>query len=191
MATLSDDWKAEWAPLCAAIGQDFAPGEPQFVADPIEASALRRWLEPLEFDCPLHYDREAAKAAGYDDLLVPVSALLTFTLGPMWRPGETVFTSEDRNAQPSRSAVSGILTGLEPQTTGFLAADLDIEYFQPVVVGDRLCRHGARLIACTPKETKIGRGAFITWQTDILNQRLEVVATLRTTFYRYNPVASA
>ena len=50
-----------------------------------------------------------------------------------------------------------------------------------------MLRRGARLAACEPKETKIGRGAFLTWESEIVNPRLEVVARLRTTFYRYNP----
>ena len=54
-------------------------------------------------------------------------------------------------------------------------------------VGDRLLRRGARLVACLPKETKVGRGAFLTWESEIVNQRLEVVVRLQTTYFRYNP----
>jgi hypothetical protein len=182
-----DDWARAWQPMIDAVGRQFDERPPLFVADTVEASAVRRYLEPLEFDCALHYDREAARAHGYDDIVVPTSALPTFAFAPMWRPGEVLFTSADRNAQPASSAVTGVRTSLEPPTTGYFATTYDVEYLRAVVVGDRLLRRGAKLIACVPKETKVGRGAFITWESEIINQRHEVVARLQTTFFRYNP----
>lgn len=181
------DWTAAWHPMIDAVGRQFDDSEPVFVADAVEASAIRRTLEPLEFDCALHYDREVAQAHGYADIVVPTSALPTFAFAPMWRPGETLFTSAERNAQPASSAVTGVRTAIEPPTTGYFATTYDVEYLRPAVVGDRLLRRGARLVACRPKETKIGRGAFLTWESEIVNQRMEVVARLQTTFYRYNP----
>jgi hypothetical protein len=132
-----------------------------------------------------------ARAHGYDDIVVPTSALPTFAFAPMWRPGEQVFTSAERNAQPAASAVTGIRTGLEPPTTGYFATNYDVEYMVPATVGDRLARRGAKLLACVPKETKVGRGAFLTWESEIVNERLEVVARLQTTFFRYNPYTAS
>ncbi|HYD69147.1 FAS1-like dehydratase domain-containing protein [Azospirillum sp.] len=181
------DWAAAWQPMIDAVGQDFAPGLSPPDADPIERGTVRRYLEPLEFDCPLHYDPEVARAYGHDDVVLPCTALMTFALAPAWRPGETIFTSAERDAQPARSAVTGVRSPLEPPTTGFFATEYEVEYLRPAVAGDRLARRGAKLVACTPKETKVGRGAFLTWETDIVNQRGEVVAHMRSSFFRYNP----
>ncbi|WP_396333181.1 MaoC family dehydratase N-terminal domain-containing protein [Burkholderia anthina] len=182
----SEAWKADWQRMIAAVGRDFDDRPLVFVADRIECSAVRRWLEPLEFDCALHYDRDVARRHGHDDIVVPVAALPTFALDPMWRPGDVLFDSDARDAQPSRSAVSGICCGLEPPTTGFFATDIDIDYLQTVTVGDCLMKHGALLVACEPKETRVGRGAFTTWQSQLINERLDVVARTRTTLFRYN-----
>lgn len=187
MTIATDDWKAAWQPMIDAVGRDFDDKSPVFVADQIERGAIRRWLEPLEFDCALHYDPEVARAHGYADVVVPTSALPTFVLAPMWQPGEVLFGSAERNAQPARSAVTGVKTGLEPPTTGYFATDIDIEYLRPAVAGDRLLKRGARLLACVPKETKVGCGAFITWGAEIINQRMEVVARMQSTLFRYNP----
>jgi acyl dehydratase len=62
-----------------------------------------------------------------------------------------------------------------------------VEYFRPVTVGDRLHRRGAKLTDCSPKETRVGRGAFLTWESEICNQRDELVARTRMTSLRYNP----
>jgi len=188
MTTASDNWKAAWQPMIDAVGREFDDKPPVFVADPIERSAIRRWLEPLEFDCALHCDPEVAREHGHADVVVPTSALSTFALAPMWRPGETLFTSAERNAPPAASAVSGIQTGLEPPTTGYFATNIDYEYLRPAVAGDRLLKRGARLLACQPKETKVGRGAFITWGSELINQRQEVVVRMQATFFRYNPL---
>jgi acyl dehydratase len=183
----NDDWAAAWQPMVAAIGTQFDPGPHEFTADVIEASAVRRYLEPLEFACPLHHDRAVAQAHGHPDILVPTSAIPTFAMAPMWRPGELLFDSAERNAQPANTPISGIKTGLEPPTTGFFATNYDVEYLRPAHVGDRLLRRGARLMACRPKDTKVGRGAFLTWESEIVNQRLDLVARLQTTYFRYNP----
>ena len=71
--------------------------------------------------------------------------------------------------------------------TRYFATDFEVEYFRPVTVGDRLHRHGAKLTDCSPKETSVGRGAFLTWESEIRNQRDELVARTRMTSLRYNP----
>lgn len=183
----TDDWRDAWQPMIDAVGTQFDHSPAVFSADVIERSAVRRYLEPLEFDCALHYDPESARAHGYEDVVVPTSALPTFAYAPMWQPGQQLFVSDERNAQPASSAVAGARAPMEPPTTAFFATNYDAEYLLPAVVGDRLARRGARLLACEPKETKVGRGAFITWESEIVNQRSEVVARLRTTFFRYVP----
>jgi len=182
-----DDWKDAWRPMLQATGRDFAVDSPEVWGEPIEAGALLRYLEPLEFDCTLHSDARQARRLGHAGIVVPMTALASFALPLMWRPGDPpLFPAAERNAAPVRSPVQGILFGLEPATTHFLAVGSDADYFQPALVGDRLCRRGARLLSCTPRQTRIGRGAFIEWETEIINQRRERLALLRTTFYRYN-----
>jgi acyl dehydratase len=171
-----------------AVGTEFGGGDPRPGPDAVEAGAVRRFTEPLEFGCPLHYDRAVARRHGYRDVVAPVSSIMTFTIPPLWRPGEpAVFTSPDRNAQPARTGLGPRLTGLEPQTSGYFAAETGADYLAPVTVGDRLARVGNLLVSCIPKETSVGRGAFVTWQYEIRNQRGEAVARVRSTTYSYVP----
>jgi acyl dehydratase len=171
-----------------AVGTEFGDGVPLGGPDPVEAGAVRRLCEPLEFGCPLHHDRAVAVGHGYRDVVVPVSAITTFTIAPLWQPGEpAVFTSPERDAQPARSGLRPRLTGLEPETTGYFAAEMAADYLAPAVVGDRLARVGNLLVSCVPKETSVGRGAFVTWQYEIRNQRDETVARVRNTTYSYVP----
>jgi hypothetical protein len=183
---MDDNWIMTWQATVDAVGTEF--GGPDIDgADAIDASAIRRYLEPLEFDCALHYDEQAARDHGYATIVAPCSAILTFTVAPFWRPGETIFTSAERNARPATQATGGLRAPMEPSTTGHFATDIEIEYFAPALLGDRLTRRGALLLACKPKQTRVGRGAFLTWQTEVVNQRGELVAQTRIGMFRYIP----
>ncbi|HEY3259400.1 MAG TPA: MaoC family dehydratase N-terminal domain-containing protein [Pseudonocardiaceae bacterium] len=173
-----------------AVGTEFGDGVDRPGPDAVELGAIRRLVEPLEFGCPLHHDRSLATRLGYRDVPTPISGIMSFTIAPVWQPGQpAVFTDPARDAQPQHTGTTRRLTGLEPPTSAYFAAEAAADYLAPVVVGDRLRRHGNRLVACTPKETRVGRGAFTTWQSEIRNQHDEVVVRLRNTAYLYVPHA--
>lgn len=182
-----DDWQSGWQAMIAAVGRDFDEGPIRWGADPVERGAIRRWLEPLEFDCELHTDAEVARAHGYPDVVAPVASTLVWAVPPMRQPGEAIFVSDDRDAQPARSPINNVGLALAPPTTGFFATDMELDFLAPVVVGTRLARRGNRLLACRPKQTAVGRGAFLKWETDVVDQDLNVIARVRTGTYAYNP----
>src|SRR5699024_4927168 len=176
---MTNDWKSDWQPMIEAIGQDFSNGENPSGADEVEKGAIRRFLEPLEFDCALHYDQATAREYGYEDVIAPYSSLYTWTLPPYWRPGsEKAFTSAERNAQPTYNPLSDIKTDLMPEMTGYFATDIEMDYLQPIVVGDRLTRVGKVLLSCVPKETKVVCRAFMVWESKVFNQRHEEFAEI-------------
>jgi hypothetical protein len=182
-----DDWKAEWQPVVDAVGRDFSDGETVWGADAVERGAIRRYLEPLEFGCALHTDPQVARRAGFADVTMPYTGLMSWTLPPMWRPGETLFDSDDRDAQPVRSPINNQDMPLGPKTTGFFGTDIEVDFLRPVVAGERIGRRGRRLVSCVPKETSVGRGAFMTWESDIVTTSGEVVARIRIGTYAYVP----
>jgi len=186
---MSSGWTDIWQPMIEAVGTDFGDGVDRPGPDAVELGSIRKLVEPLELDCPLHHDRALAVDLGYRDVPAPMSSVISFTIPPVWQPGdEPVFTRADRDGQPERTSTGPMHTGLEPPVSGFFATDAAVDYLLPVVVGDRVRRRGNKLVACVPKETSVGRGAFSTWQSEIVNQRDEVVARLRNTRYSYDPV---
>lgn len=182
-----EDWKKAWQPVIDRIGTDIGE-DAQFGADAIDASAVRRYLEPLEFNCALHRDADVARGHGHADVIVPYTAATTFTIPPMWRAGqETLFPADDRNAQPERSAVKPDFPEFFPAFTGYFATDIEIDFVRPAHLGERLGRRGNRIVACDPKETRIGRGAFVKCETDIVTEFGEVIARMRTGTFLYVP----
>lgn len=185
-----DDWQSAWQPVIDAIGQDFSDGAVRVAAYTIEEGLVHRFLEPLEFDCPLHYDEAAAKAHGYPGIIAPYSGLATWVSMGVWNPGdEPVYTSAERNAQPRPRAASGAGRPLPaPPTTAAFATDVEYEYIRPFVVGDRLTQRGRKLLSCLPRQTSVGRGAFMIFESEVRNQKDELIAIARMGTYSYVPL---
>lgn len=190
----SADWTAEWQEVIDAVGRDFLEGETTWGGDPVEGGAIRRYLEPLELDCPLHTDAEAARSAGRDDVTMPATGVIAWTIPAAWRPGEVLFDSDERNAQPVHTAINNQDLGIGPKTTGFFGTDIELDFDREVTVGEHLGRRGKRLVACKPKETGVGRGAFMTWESEIVSRPAgvpdaepEVVGRIRIGTYAYVP----
>jgi len=181
-------WVRAWDRMVALVGTDLSDGVTRWGADVVEPGTIRRYLEPLELGSPIHDDAAAARAHGHDGIVAPATSLLSYALPAMWRPGEpALFASDERDAQPARSPINNEDPGPAPRTAGYFATDIEIDFLRPVVVGERLGMRGRRLLSCTPKETRVGRGAFSTFESDIVSDRGDVVARLRTGTYAYDP----
>src|SRR5262245_14824681 len=105
-----DGWEAVWEPVIALIGEDFSEGERVPAADNVEKTSIRRYLEPLELDCPLHYDEAAATASGYRGIVAPYSGISqTWTDRGQWLPGHpTNSPTADPNAgRPALAQAAG------------------------------------------------------------------------------------
>lgn len=188
-----EDWKKDWDQLIGLIGQEVEGGPLTNLAavEDVERASIRRFCEPLEFDCPLHFDEELARGHGYAGVIAPYSSVTqTFVDPGQWSPGDPpIYTSADAHAQPVRPGAGdnpfASLPG--PQVSAGFATDVEIEYFQDVIVGDRLEMRGNKLLSCVPKETSVGRGAFMVFESSCYNQRGDIVATMRRGLYAYNP----
>lgn len=186
-ADTEQDWKADWQEVVDAIGCDFADGAVTWGGDAVERGGIRRYLEPLELDCALHTDPETARAAGHDDVTMPATGVIAWTIPAAWTPGQVLFDSAERDAQPVHSAINNAGMTLGPRTTGFFGTDIEVDFLREVVAGERIGRRGKRLLACTPKETGVGRGAFMTWESEIVTEDLDVVGRIRIGTYAYVP----
>lgn len=182
------DWQADWQPLVEAVGRDFGDGSTVWGADLVERGTIRRFAEPLELSSGLHYVPEIARAHGFPDVIAPYTAAMSFSVPAMWRPGEpTLYSDPAPDAQPDRSPINNQDMPLGPRTTGFFATDISMEFVRPAVVGERVGRRGQRLVSCVPKQTSMGRGAFLTWESELVTDSGEVIARVRTGTYAYNP----
>ena len=153
--------------------------------DEATSSDIRRRLEVYGFDCPLHYDPEVAKQHGYRDITAPATMVITFSLPTYWEPGDPGPHSGENPLMPLFSVAD-----LPSHGTRGIVTDVDVEYLEPVYPGDRISC-AATMTKVVPKQTRIGKGAFITAQTVYRKQTGEVVAIENLTSFSYTPEESS
>lgn len=188
---VADHWQLPWKRVIDSVGAELGAPAVAYGVDFVDGSALRRYLEPLEFDCPLHSSADAARSAGYRDLVLPWSAYIPFTLGAFWNPGETpAFVDPAYEAQPTRSpyAIHEPIPHA-PATSAFMGTETSsMDFLAPVVLGDRLGTFGRKLVDCQPKQTRIGQGAFVRFQAEIRNQHDTPVSRNIRQYFYYDPI---
>ena len=186
------DPKYTWDDTVAAIGKDFSGGKKRVAQETIDTTAVNRYCEVWEIGNPIYWYEDAAKQAGYKHVVIPWSSIKqTFTSRGFWRPGDPSRfpVGTDVNAMTA-SAFDDDESGEEvpmPPITQVIVTDVQIEFFEPACVGDKLTTQGNRLASVRPRTTRIGVGAFINNESEIYNQRGELVARVNQGMYSYNP----
>jgi acyl dehydratase len=189
---MSESWKQDWQAVVARVGESSdADTKIRWGADRVDSGAIRRYLEPLEFDCELHYSADVARQNGYSDIVAPYTSMSTWTMSALWSPGAPIFESADRDSQPSNGFRAATAGQYPAAATGFFATDMAIGFVRPPVVGDRLGRRGGRLVDVALKETSVGRGAFLKTEAEIVDADEQTVATVWTGLYVYEPWSEA
>jgi acyl dehydratase len=147
-------------------------------ADLVTVSDIRRKLEVIGLDCPLHYDESCARAFGYRTVVSPVSMARVWAVAPGWVPGQP---------RPGAEPLRTMLPSADPPGQGntVIATELAIEHHEPVYPGDRVSAT-AVLRRVTPKTTRVGAGAFMEVETTFVNQRDEVVTVELATVFRFD-----
>ncbi len=164
-----------WEQAEAVVGKEFSH---QVGADPVNQPMIRQQLEALEWDCPLFYDDEIARQAGFEGAIAPFAMYMTFAMPAYWSPGDPPI------AHP---VIPPFTFGEIPAPgTEMMATDMEVEFQTPMMRGD-VIESTRKLAELTRKRTKLGDGAFLVFETTYTNQRGEVVALERMTVYRYEP----
>ncbi|MGH1565286.1 FAS1-like dehydratase domain-containing protein [Mumia sp. DW29H23] len=185
----SSSWEQDWQPVINRVGELLDDDVWRFGPDRVEAGAIRRFLEPLELDSALHTDGEVAREHGWPDVVAPYTSVWTFMMPPTWTPAHGVLYPDDagRDSQPAWSPIGDDVIPGAPPTSGVFGSDLSLEFDRPLHVGERVAAGPRRLVACTPKQTKVGRGAFVRFERDVVVESGERVCRMTGEIYLYDP----
>ncbi len=188
MATASES-ELDWTATRDFVGKDILL-EPKAGIEPVERSAIRRQLEVLEMDCPLHYDDAVARQHGYDGVFAPAHMVQTFQVSSLWEPGlPSIWTTDDKHFTVSGTGRAGAVEQVPtPGTAGFVT-DLEVEFLKPLYVGERVTQVTQTLLDVNPRKTRVGDGAFTTYESFYENEGGERVARQKMTSYTYIPNA--
>jgi len=184
------DPNVTWEDTAKHIGEDYSGGIIMVADERVDKVMLSRYCEPAEIGNLIYWDEEVARMAGYRSQVVPWAAVKEVpTYSGLWRPGQaTRFPLDadiDFQSQLAARAPSDGGPPVPPTNAGFFT-DMSIEFFEPVCLGDRLTTMGRELHHVTPRETRVGIGAFVGYTTSYYNQRGEVVAKATQGGYSFN-----
>ena len=166
-------WEETESHLGKAVGSSRGP-------DAVEKGSIRRWLEPKEFVCDIHTDAEAARAAGYEGIVAPVSMVFCYGIAPYWQPGDVPAKIDD---EPTQIQIPVIFDVPAPCDKSF-ATCIEVEFFEPLYIGDTVtCT--SKLVDIKHKELKVGKGAFLRQEDTYSKQTGEVVAISYLDIFRF------
>ncbi|HEY4098320.1 MAG TPA: MaoC family dehydratase N-terminal domain-containing protein [Baekduia sp.] len=163
-----------WADAEALVGTVLAEFEG---ADPVSLPDIRRRLEVLQLDCPLHHDADVAREQGYRDVVSPASMIRAWATPAYWRPGEPPTGTRALYAPVPASNIPA------PGDRQF-ATGSKTTHVLPVHPGDRISGI-AVLKSLTRKSISVGDGAFMVIETTFRNQHGETVARDEITVFRF------
>ncbi len=174
------DPNVTWEDTAKHIGEDYSGGIIMTADERVDKTMLSRYCEPAEIGNLTYWDEGVARMAGYRSQVVPWAAVKEVpTYSGLWRPGqETRFPLDadvDFQSQLAARQPSAGGPPVPPTNAGFFT-DMSIEFFEPVVLGDRLTTMGRELHHVTPRETRVGIGAFLGYTTSYFNQDGQLVA---------------
>jgi acyl dehydratase len=149
-------------------------------ADEVTVGGIRRRLEVLAWDCPLHYDEVAARQHGYRTIVAPVTMLMTWAMPAYWSPGDPRPQLDDPAYIPSYP-----FTKIPAPGELMFATASETEYHEPVYPGDRISAASV-LVDITRKRLSVGDGAFFVIETTYTKQTGDVVGIERLTVFRYS-----
>ena len=177
-APLIDPRDGTWEDAERCVGRELAR---YAGADDVTVGDIRRRLEVLAWDCPLHYDEETARRHGYRTVVAPATMLMTWAMPAYWVPGDPRPTLDDGTLVPRYP-----FTQIPAPGEFMFATESETEYLEPVYPGDRISASSV-LRSLTRKRTSVGDGAFFLIETTYTKQSGEVAGVERLTVFRYSP----
>ncbi len=155
-------------------------GEPRTATAPISAARIQLFAAVVHDGNRSYWDTEFARSQ-WGGLLAPPALLMGWLVPPPWRP----FQQRGDARPPASLALRVPLPG-----TTFINAANDVEFFQPIVEGDRLTAVEELVSVSPQKRTRLGAGHFVETLETYRRQGGAVVATSRNTLFRFTPEAA-
>jgi hypothetical protein len=184
------DEKYTWEDTAKYIGTDYSGGIIMVADEMVDKVMISRYCEPAEIGCLIYWDEAIARMAGYRSQVVPWAMVKEVpTYMGNWRPGqETRYPLDADPEYQARLASRSPSVGGPPRppTNAGFFTDMDIEFFEPLCIGDRVTTMGHVLHHVIPRETRVGVGAFVGNTTSYFNQFGQCIAKATQGSYSFN-----
>lgn len=166
--------------LRALIGQPI--GSAAVAPDPVNQPMIRHWAAAMEDHNPVYTDRERAAASRFGGIVAPPLMLQTWTM-----PTPRITGIAARGGSPVEGGTN-FLAGLDQ--AGYiatLATNSEFEIVRYLRLGETVTSTMAIESVSEEKQTRIGRGFFVTWVTTWTDEKGEVVGRQRFRILKFIP----
>src|SRR3954462_11790363 len=144
--------------LAALVGQPISDSGPSRGPDPVNRPMIRHWAAAFEDANPVYTDPEAAARSRFGQIVAPPVMLQTWTF-----PTPLITGMAERGGSPTESTGESALDVLdEAGFTATLAANSEVEIERYLRLGERVSSQTVMESISDEKQTRVGRGHFIT-----------------------------
>lgn len=169
--------------LDAFIGQPVGSSERVAAPDPVNQPMIRHWAAAFEDHNPVYTDPDQAAASRFGGIVAPPLMLQTWTMATPKITGIA-----ERGGAPSDAGRSGALEALDGAGfVGTLASNSEFEIERYLRPGELVSASTVMESISDEKQTRLGRGHFVTWVTSYSDEAGEVVGRQRFRILKFKP----
>ena len=169
--------------LAALVGTPMSWAGPTVAPDPVNQPMIRHWAAAFEDRNPVYTDPEFAAASRFGGVVAPPCMLQTWTMATPQITGIA-----ERGGSPVALEGPNPLSLLdEAGYVATLASNSEFEIDRYVRLGEVLSTTTVIESISDEKQTRIGRGHFITWVTTYRVESGEVVGRQRFRILKFKP----
>jgi acyl dehydratase len=139
----------------------------------VERGPVTAFAKAVMDDNPIYESREAARAAGFDD--IPAPPIYAFSAMGFWG---TFPEDQPADANPGTNPMMEIIGGLMKQGGMVLHGEQEFEYHRPLVVGERVHGEG-KVVDIYEKESKGRTMTFVVTENVYRDDAGDPVLTTR------------
>ena len=170
--------------LDALVGRAIGPEGPTMAPDPVNQPMIRHWATAFDDDNPVYTDPAFAARSRFGGIVAPPCMLQTWTM-----PTPKLEGIAERGGSPVESTGASPLALLDE--AGFvatLASNSEFEIERYLRLGEVVTARTVIESISDEKQTRIGRGHFVTWMTTYAVGN-EVVGRQRFRIFKFKPGA--
>ena len=170
--------------LRARIGQPI--GTPAVAPDPVNQPMIRHWAAAFEDENPVYTDPQRAAASRFGAIVAPPMMLQTWTM-----PTPKITGIAERGGSPVEATTNPLASLDEAGFIATLATNSEVEIVRYLRLGDVITSTMEIESVSEEKQTRIGRGHFVTWVTTYRDARGDVVGRQMFRILKFAPDLAA
>lgn len=155
--------------------------------DEVTSAAIRTWCDAMGERNPVYLDRDAARAAGHDDVIAPPAMLQVWTM-PGLEPDRPLTAGPAREGDLDETARRDLA---ELGYSGTLAAVVEQQFDAPLRVGDRVVATDEYISVSEEKRTQLGPGFFLTSRIEYTTVDGRSIGALTASVFHFAPAPPA